>query len=220
MDSKKDSLLILSGGMDSTTMLHDYADRIALAVTFDYGSNHNAREIECARWQCERLGIELVKVNLDFIGRLFNSSLLGGADAIPEGNYDDENMRSTVVPFRNGIMLAAAAGLAESRGLRTLMLANHGGDHAIYPDCRAGFVEAMSRAISEGTYEHITIFAPYTGLTKGQIAALGKELGVDYGRTYSCYKGGARHCGRCGTCRERIEAMAEAGIQDPTIYED
>lgn len=220
MDSKKDSLLILSGGMDSTTMLHDYADRIALAVTFDYGSNHNAREIECARWQCERLGIELVKVNLDFIGRLFNSSLLGGADAIPEGNYDDENMRSTVVPFRNGIMLAAAAGLAESRGLRTLMLANHGGDHAIYPDCRAGFVEAMSRAISEGTYEHITIFAPYTGLTKGQIAARGKELGVDYGRTYSCYKGGARHCGRCGTCRERIEAMAEAGIQDPTIYED
>ena len=220
MDAKKDALLILSGGMDSTTMLHDYADRIALAVTFDYGSNHNAREIECARWQCEHLGIELVKVNLDFIGRLFNSSLLGGADAIPEGNYDDENMRSTVVPFRNGIMLAAAAGLAESRGLRTLMLANHGGDHAIYPDCRAGFVEAMSRAISEGTYEHITIFAPYTGWTKSQIAARGKELGVDYGHTYSCYKGGEKHCGRCGTCRERIEAMADAGIPDPTIYED
>lgn len=217
---KKDALLVLSGGMDSTTMLYDYADRIALAVTFNYGANHNAREIACARYNCERLGIELVKVDMDFIGRLFNSSLLGGADAIPEGNYNDDNMRSTVVPFRNGIMLAAAAGLAESRGLHTLMLANHSGDHAIYPDCRPGFVEAMSRAISEGTYEHIGIFAPYTGLSKGQIAARGKELGIDYSHTYSCYKGGERHCGRCGTCRERREAMAEAGIQDPTIYED
>ena len=153
----KDSLLVLSGGMDSTTMLYDYADRIALAVTFDYGSNHNAREIACARYNCERLGIELVQVDMPFVGELFASSLLSGADAIPEGNYDDENMRSTVVPFRNGIMLAVAAGLAESRGLHTLMLANHSGDHAIYPDCRPGFVDAMSRAISEGTYEHIAI---------------------------------------------------------------
>lgn len=216
---QKDSLLVLSGGMDSTTMLYEYADRIALAVTFDYGSNHNAREIACAEYNCAQLGIELVKIKLDFIGRLFDSSLLQGAGAIPEGNYDDKNMRSTVVPFRNGIMLAAAAGLAESRGLHTLMLANHGGDHAIYPDCRPGFVEAMSRAISEGTYEHITIFAPYTDITKGQIAARGKALGIDYAHTYSCYKGGERHCGRCGTCRERREAMAEAGIQDPTIYE-
>lgn len=217
---KKDALIVLSGGMDSTTMLYDFADRIALAVTFDYGANHNSREIACARYNCERLGIELVKVEMDFIGRLFNSSLLGGADAVPEGNYDDSNMRSTVVPFRNGIMLAAAAGLAESRGLRTLMIANHSGDHAIYPDCRPGFIEAMSRAVSEGTYDHITVFAPYTGLTKGQIAARGKELGIDYAHTYSCYKGGERHCGRCGTCRERREAMAEAGIQDPTPYED
>ena len=216
----KDAIMVLSGGMDSTTMLYDYADRIALAVSFDYGSNHNAREIACARYNCERLGIELVEVKMDFIGRLFNSSLLSGADAIPEGSYDDDNMRSTVVPFRNGIMLAAAAGLAESRGLHTVMLANHAGDHAIYPDCRPGFVDAMSRAISEGTYDHITIFAPYTALTKTQIAARGGELGVDYSHTYSCYKGGERHCGRCGTCCERREALRDAGLPDPTPYEE
>ncbi len=216
----KDSLLVLSGGMDSTTMLYDYADRIALAVTFNYGSNHNAREIACARYNCGRLGIELVQVDMPFVGELFASSLLSGADAIPEGNYDDDNMRSTVVPFRNGIMLAVAAGLAESRGLHTLMLANHSGDHAIYPDCRPGFVDAMSQAISEGTYEHIAIYAPYTGMSKTDIARRGHELGVDYSHTYSCYKGGERHCGRCGTCTERREAFRDAGIPDPTLYED
>lgn len=217
---KKDSIMVLRGGMDSTTMLHDYAERIALAVTFDYGSNHNAREIDCARYNCALLGIELVEVKMDFIGRLFNSSLLSGADAIPEGDYADANMRSTVVPFRNGIMLAAAAGLAESRGLHTVMLANHSGDHSIYPDCRPGFVDAMSRAISEGTYDHISIFAPYTGMTKTEIAARGAQLGIDYAHTYSCYKGGERHCGRCGTCRERREALRDAGLDDPTLYEE
>ena len=216
----KDALIVVSGGMDSTTLLYEYADSIALAVTFNYGSNHNAREIECARYNCARLGIELVVVDMPFIGQLFNSSLLSGAEAIPEGNYDDENMRSTVVPFRNGIMLAVAAGLAESRGLHRLMMANHGGDHAIYPDCRPGFVDAMSRAIAEGTYEGITIDAPYTNITKTDIARRGAALGVDYAHTYSCYKGGERHCGRCGTCTERRQAFAEAGVPDPTDYAD
>ena len=216
----KDSLIVVSGGMDSTTMLYEYADRIALAVTFNYGSNHNAREIECARYNCARLGIELVVIDLPFIGQLFDSSLLSGAEAIPEGNYDDENMRSTVVPFRNGIMLAVAAGLAESRGLHHLMMANHGGDHAIYPDCRPGFVDAMSKAIAEGTYAGITIEAPYTNITKTDIARRGAAIGVDYAHTYSCYKGGERHCGRCGTCTERRQAFAEAGVPDPTDYAD
>lgn len=210
---KKDSIMVLSGGMDSTTMLHDYAERIALAVTFDYGSNHNAREIDCARYNCALLGIELVEVKMDFIGRLFNSSLLSGADAIPEGDYADANMRSTVVPFRNGIMLSVACGLAESRGLKHVMIANHGGDHAIYPDCRAGFVDAMSLAMKEGTYDGVTIIAPYTDITKGEIAVIGKKLGVDYTHTYSCYKGGEEHCGKCGTCVERAEALAYAGIE-------
>lgn len=206
--------------MDSTTMLYEYASEIGLAITFNYGSNHNAREIECARYNCDRLGIELVVVDMPFIGRLFNSSLLSGADAIPEGNYDDQNMRSTVVPFRNGIMLAVAAGLAESRGLKRLMMANHGGDHTIYPDCRQGFVDAMSHAISEGTYDHITIYAPYTGITKTDIARRGGAIGVDYSHTYSCYKGGEKHCGLCGTCSERKEAFALSGVPDPTVYED
>lgn len=217
---KKDALMVLSGGMDSTTMLYEYASQIDLAVTFLYGSNHNARELECARYNCEKLGIELVVINLDFIGEMFHSSLLEGADAVPDGDYDFDNMRSTVVPFRNGIMLAAAAGLAESRGLTTVMIANHAGDHALYPDCRAQFIEAMSAAIKAGTYEGIAISAPYTLLTKAQIAERGKLLGVDYGHTYSCYKGCEHHCGRCGTCRERREALAAAGIADPTIYDD
>lgn len=217
---KKDALIVLSGGMDSVTMLHEYKSSIALAVNFTYGSNHNARELECARWNCEQLGIELVVIDLAFMGQYFESSLLSGADAIPEGHYEDENMRSTVVPFRNGIMLSVAAGLAESRGLKAVMIANHAGDHAIYPDCRAAFIKAMGQAIAEGTYEHLELRAPYTLLTKGQIAERGKRIGVDYAHTYSCYKGREKHCGKCGTCVERKEALAAAGIPDPTKYED
>lgn len=217
---EKDSVIVLSGGMDSVTLLHQEKERIALAVSFDYGSNHNAREIECAARQCGLLGIEHLVIPLEFMGRYFRSSLLSGADAIPEGHYADENMKSTVVPFRNGIMLSVACGLAESRDLHHVMIANHGGDHTIYPDCRSGFIDAMSRAMEEGTYEGVDIIAPFTNITKGDIAAIGKKLGVDYGLTYSCYKGGAKHCGVCGTCVERREAMAEAGIDDPTEYEN
>lgn len=217
---KKDSAIVLSGGMDSVTLLHSEKERIALAVTFDYGSNHNAREIECARRQAARLGIEHIVIPLAFMGQYFTSSLLSGADDIPEGNYDDENMRSTVVPFRNGIMLSVACGLAESRGLRHVLIANHGGDHAIYPDCRPGFVEAMGRAMEEGTYDGVSILAPFTDISKAEIARIGARLGVEYAYTYSCYKGGERHCGRCGTCTERREAFRLAGIPDPTIYED
>lgn len=217
--AQKNSLIVLSGGMDSVTMLHEYAPSIELAVNFSYGSNHNAREAACARQHCQELGIQLLEVDLAFIGQLFHSSLLEGADAVPDGDYDFDNMRSTVVPFRNGIMLAAAAGLAESYGLTRIMIANHAGDHALYPDCRADFIKAMSRAIAAGTYEGIMLYAPYTLLTKAQIAERGKKLGIDYATTYSCYRGGEHHCGTCGTCRERRQALAEAGIVDTTIYD-
>ncbi|MDE6578625.1 MAG: 7-cyano-7-deazaguanine synthase QueC [Muribaculaceae bacterium] len=217
---KKDSVIILSGGMDSVTLLHYCQDRIAVAVSFDYGSNHNAREIECAAWQCSELGIEHIVIPLDFMSKYFKSSLLEGADSIPEGHYADDNMKSTVVPFRNGIMLSIACGLAESRGLAHVMMANHGGDHTIYPDCRPEFVDAMSEAMRCGTYDGITIEAAFTNITKGDIASLGKKLGIDYSHTYSCYKGRDKHCGKCGTCVERREAMAAAGIDDPTIYEE
>lgn len=151
--------------------------------------------------------------------KYFKSSLLEGADAIPEGHYADENMKSTVVPFRNGIMLSIAAGIAESRGLKYVMMANHGGDHTIYPDCRAEFVDAMSEATKAGTFPGIEILAPYTNITKADIARKGKELGIDYSKTWSCYKGEDVHCGKCGTCVERKEALRDAGIEDTTIYE-
>lgn len=216
---KKDALIIVSGGMDSITLLHDRKDEIALAVTFDYGSNHNKREIGFARMNCDELGIEHIIIPLDFIHQYFRSSLLEGADAIPEGHYQDENMKSTVVPFRNGIMLSIACGLAESRGLHKVMIANHAGDHAIYPDCRGTFIASMSEAMAYGTYENVKIEAPYTGITKSQIAFIGKMRNLDYSKTYSCYKGGEKHCGKCGTCIERKEALRDAGIDDPTEYE-
>lgn len=216
----KDSVLIVSGGMDSITMLYEYKERIALGISFDYGSNHNAREIPFAAMHCERLGIKHIVINLGFMHQYFKSSLLEGAEAIPEGNYDDENMKSTVVPFRNGIMLSIAAGVAESNGLKYVMMANHGGDHTIYPDCRPEFVSAMSEATRLGTYPGIEVLAPYTEITKSDIARHGKALGIDYAETWSCYKGGKKHCGKCGTCVERKEALAEAGIEDTTEYEE
>ena len=216
----KDSVLIVSGGMDSITMLYEYKERIALGISFDYGSNHNAREIPFAAMHCERLGIKHIVINMGFMHQYFKSSLLEGAEAIPEGNYDEENMKSTVVPFRNGIMLSIAAGVAESNGLKYVMMANHGGDHTIYPDCRPEFVSAMSEATRLGTYPGIEVLAPYTGITKSDIARHGKALGIDYAETWSCYKGGEHHCGKCGTCRERIEALADAGIEDHTVYDE
>ena len=156
----KDSVIIVSGGMDSTTLLYDRRDEIALAISFDYGSNHNAREIPYAEMHCKRLGIEHITIPLDFMHKYFRSSLLEGADAIPEGHYADENMKSTVVPFRNGIMLAVAAGVAESRNLTKLLIANHGGDHTIYPDCRPEFISAMDSATNAGTYIGVRVVAP------------------------------------------------------------
>lgn len=215
----KNSVIILSGGMDSVTLLYDKVKDIALAVTFDYGSNHNKREIEFAKYHCEQLNIEHIIIPLEFIHKYFKSSLLEGADAIPEGHYADDNMKSTVVPFRNGIMLSIACGIAESRGLKRVMIANHAGDHSIYPDCRATFIDSMSEAMSYGTYEHVKVYAPYTSITKTQIAMIGKTIGLDYSMTWSCYKGGEIHCGKCGTCVERKEALHDAGIEDNTIYE-
>jgi len=210
------AVLIYSGGLDSTTLLYEYKDSIALAVSFDYGSKHNAREIAYARENCKRLGIKHLVIPLAFIGQYFKSDLLLSGGEIPEGSYADDNMKSTVVPFRNGIMLAIAAGLAESYGLDTVMLANHSGDHAIYPDCRPEFVEGMDKAIQAGTYEGIRVVSPYCDITKRDIALRGKAIGLDYSLTYSCYKGGEKHCGKCGTCVERKEALA--GF-DPTEYE-
>lgn len=193
----KDSLLILSGGMDSVTLLYLRKDRIGLALSFDYGSKHNKRELECARYNCEKLGIPHIIIPLEFMSKYFESSLLIGGEEIPEGNYADVNMHSTVVPFRNGIMLSIACGIAETRGLKHVMMANHSGDHAVYPDCTPEFVKYMGEAMKAGTYPGITLEAEFTDISKSEIAMIGKKLGIDYAHTYSCYRGGEKHCGKC-----------------------
>lgn len=215
----KDSVIIVSGGLDSITLLYDKKDEIALAISFDYGANHNAREIPFAQLHCQRLGIKHITIPLAFMHDYFKSSLLSGADDIPEGHYADDNMRSTVVPFRNGIMLSIAAGIAESHELTKVLIANHGGDHAIYPDCRPTFIQAISAATQSGTYVGVEVSAPYTHLSKAEIVKRGAQLGIDYADTWSCYKGGDLHCGRCGTCVERHEAFVIADVPDPTTYE-
>lgn len=219
-DSRKKVVVLLSGGMDSVTALHWAArhHEVVGALAFDYGSNHAAHELTCAAWQAAHLGIPFDAVDITAIGKHLSSALLEGADAIPDGDYRDDNMKLTVVPFRNGIFLAIAAGIAESRGAEAMVIAAHNGDHDIYPDCREEFMQAMSSAISLGTYAHLEILRPFIDCSKGDIAAMGAELGVDFAHTYSCYKGGEKHCGTCGTCRERKEAFETAGIPDPTPY--
>ncbi len=214
----KDSIIIVSGGMDSITLLYDKKDEIAMGISFNYGSNHNAKEIPFAKLHCERLGIKHITIDLDFMHQYFKSSLLEGAENIPEGHYASDNMKSTVVPFRNGIMLSIAIGIAESNHLKKVLIANHGGDHTIYPDCRDSFIKAMNQASIEGTFVNIEISAPYTHLSKSDIAVIGKKLHLDYTETWSCYKGKEQHCGVCGTCIERKEALNEAQIEDKTVY--
>lgn len=215
----KDSVIVVSGGMDSVTLLYEKKDEIALGISFDYGSNHNHNELPLAALHCQRLGIAHVVVPLGFMHQYFKSSLLESGDSIPDGSYDEENMKSTVVPFRNGVMLAVAAGIAESNGLTKVLIANHGGDHTIYPDCRPEFIAAMDAAVEAGTFARVRVVAPYTNISKADIARRGRALGIDYAETWSCYKGGHVHCGTCGTCVERKEALREAGIEDNTPYQ-
>ncbi len=216
----RNSLIALSGGVDSTTLLYEYREEVACAVGFDYGSKHNAQELAAAKAICRELEIPYLIIPLAFIGEYFRSDLLLSGGEMQLGDYSEENMSSTVVPFRNGIMLSILAGLAESRDLQQVLIANHFGDHAIYPDCRESFVKPMGEAITAGTSNGVKLVAPYTTFTKAEIVARGTRLGVPYGKTYSCYQGGERHCGRCGTCRERHEAFVANGLEDPTLYEE
>jgi len=215
------TVVLISGGLDSTVALHDAAIRgkVVLGLSFDYGSKHNARELPCAAWQCRQLGVPHRIVQLDFMNELFRSDLLQSGGAIPDGHYEDLSMRRTVVPFRNGILLAIAAGVAESMGAQTLVIAAHSGDHAIYPDCRETFLSPMAEAIRAGTYANIEVLRPFGNQKKSALVRRGHELNVDFSHTWSCYKGGALHCGRCGTCVERREAFQLAGITDPIEYD-
>jgi 7-cyano-7-deazaguanine synthase len=213
--------VLLSGGMDSVAAFYDAlgTHEVVACLSFDYGSKHNAKEIPFARLHAERNGVPHQVISLDFVNRLFKSDLLQSGGEIPDGHYAEESMKQTVVPFRNGIMLAIATGYAESIDAAGLVIAAHSGDHAIYPDCREPFMQAMATAMGEGTYAKIQLLRPFIGTDKAGIARRGVELGIDFSETWSCYKGGEIHCGVCGTCVERREAFMLAGLLDPTLYE-
>jgi len=213
-------VVLCSGGMDSVTALYwaRLEHAVVAVLSVDYGSKHNARELPFAAAHADKLQLRHEIIRLDFVNRLFTSDLLKSGGAIPEGHYAAENMKQTVVPFRNAIMLSIACGLAESLEADGLVIAAHAGDHTIYPDCREDFMRAMGESMRLGTYAGVQLLRPFIAMTKGQIAAEGTKLGVDFARTWSCYKGGAVHCGQCGTCVERREAFMEAGLADPTVY--
>jgi 7-cyano-7-deazaguanine synthase len=206
--------------MDSVTALYEAATNYEVtgAISFHYGSKHNDREIPFAAYHAAQLKVPHKIIDLGFVGDLFESDLLKKGGEIPKGHYEEQTMKKTVVPFRNGIMLSVAAGFAESIGAEGLVIAAHAGDHAIYPDCREEFMKAMGDAIRLGTYAGIQLIRPFISMSKAGIAARGNQLGVDYSQTWSCYVGGEIHCGECGTCVERREAFILSGLPDPTTY--
>ena len=215
----KKALIILSGGLDSTVLAHDIVTRgekQLAAVSFDYGQKHTC-ELDCAAKQASLLGIDHQIVALPFIGELFDSALLKNGDELPYGHYEDENMKQTVVPNRNMIMLSIAAGLAISQQRTELFYGAHGGDHAIYPDCRPDFVEAMKSALHLCDWQKLKLHVPYLHDDKAKIVAHGLELGVDFAQTWTCYAGGAQPCGTCGSCVERAEAFALNKTNDPLM---
>ncbi|MEM8703315.1 MAG: 7-cyano-7-deazaguanine synthase QueC [Pseudomonadota bacterium] len=217
------TLVICSGGMDSVTLAHRIAQDHELAglISFDYGQRHR-KELDFAATCAEELNTDHILMDISNIGRQLTGSALTDDVDVPDGHYAEDTMKITVVPNRNAIMLAIAFGIAASRGADAVATAVHGGDHFIYPDCRPAFTssfETMQRYALDG-YAEISLFTPYVSISKADIAAEGLRLGVDYRNTWSCYKGGEKHCGRCGTCVERREAFHLAGGIDPTDYAD
>lgn len=212
---------IVSGGMDSTTLLYCLRDEghEVKALGFDYGQRHR-RELDHARQICEYAGIPFEVVDLQSVASLFTgeSALTNKNFEVPHGHYEDKSMKATVVPNRNMIMLALATGHAVSLGYDAVAFGAHSGDHAIYPDCRKVFTEAMDRAMSLCDFREIRLLRPFVGIDKTAIVRKGKRLGVPFWMTWSCYEGGELHCGKCGTCVERKEAFQKAEVEDPTAY--
>lgn len=217
------TLVICSGGLDSVTLAHKVAAEQSLTrlVSFDYGQRHR-KELASAKACAVRLGVPHDIIDISAVGRLLTGSALTSGEPVPEGHYAEDTMRITVVPNRNAIMLAIAFGVAAAEQAEAVAAAVHGGDHFIYPDCRPGFVESfetMQRHALEGLAS-IILYTPFVRQSKANIVREGIRLGVPFADTWSCYQGGERHCGRCGTCVERREAFDLAGVVDPTLYED
>lgn len=214
------TVLIHSGGLDSTTLLYQLRaeDHEVLALSIDYGQRHR-KEIEFAQRTAERLGIRHETADLAGLAHLLSGSSLTSPDVVvPQGHYEEETMKATVVPNRNMILLAVAAGWALAENCEAVSYAAHSGDHAIYPDCREEFAEALDKAIGLADWKQVRLHRPFVGMSKADIVARGEALGVPFAETWSCYQGGAVHCGRCGTCVERREAFYLAGVADPTPY--
>jgi 7-cyano-7-deazaguanine synthase len=216
----------VSGGLDSVTLAHVLAGEghELVCVSFDYGQRH-ARELDCARACAERLGADHHVLDLRAVGSLLSGSALTDRTVdVPEGHYADESMAATVVPNRNAIMLSVTVGIAVARSAGAVATAVHAGDHPIYPDCRPVFIEAFereARLANEGFIDPgFRVLAPFMDLTKDEIVRIGDRIGVPFAETWSCYVGGDRHCGRCGTCVERREAFELAGVADPTEYDE
>jgi len=215
------SVAIFSGGLDSTVLLHEllHAGDEVLALSIDYGQRHRI-ELEYAQRTVQKLGIPWQRADLSAVAPLLAGSSQTSSDiAVPHGHYAEETMKLTVVPNRNMIMLAVAGGWAISVKASRLAYGAHTGDHAIYPDCRPEFVDAMRHALSLADWHQLELYCPFIHLDKAGIVARGAELGVEFASTYSCYEGGQIHCGACGTCVERREAFHKAGVPDPTEYQ-
>ena len=213
---------IYSGGMDSTVLLYQLVKGGAevRALSIDYGQRHRDRELAAAKQIAEGLGISREVADIRGISHLLSGSALTSPDiAVPEGHYAEDNMKATVVPNRNMIMLSVAAGYAISLKYDAVAYAAHSGDHAIYPDCRNEFADAVDAAIQLADWHPVKLYRPFVNLTKADIAKLGSELQAPLEQTWSCYNGREQHCGRCGTCIERREALYLAGIDDLTEYE-
>lgn len=207
------AICVLSGGMDSTTLLYHLVAKSydVKAVSFDYGQRHK-KELDYAARTCAKLRVPHKLIDISSVNQLLQGSALTSPEVeVPKGHYADETMKSTVVPNRNMIMLAIAGGYAVAEEAHFLAIAVHGGDHAIYPDCRPEFVAAFEKALLAGNYHQVQMYAPYLHATKADIVREGKKLGIDYeADTWSCYEGGDEPCGACGTCVERLEALDAA----------
>ena len=211
------ALIVYSGGLDSTVLLHSLAaqGRADAALWIDYGQRHK-KEYECAKFNCDKLGVKLDVANLSSLAPLFGANALTDKNTpVPEGDYAEANMKTTVVPNRNMVMIAVAAARAIALNLDSVAYAAHAGDHALYPDCRPAFADALGEVLKLCHYRPIKLERPFIDMDKGEIVKLGASLGVDFSKTWSCYNGATTPCGKCGTCLERRKAFEAAGIKDP-----